>query len=149
MIDLGYCIWFKLCKDHEINDMIRNLSKKFHTPSFEAHISVEYGIRTLPTARALFEAYKKKEKPSFCIQRTPRVAKMNRAYTIQLDCLQKDEQSGMLWHITTASRLDRPFYYDEVSLVKPKTFLLHPKDYELVLMDCSHKDPGKWHTVEL
>ena len=135
----GYSIWYLLRPNHPLHAKIAQINKELGSKALPAHIPVLNNLKLLETAIGLFEAYDKKQMPTFRIPERPQVFRSGKFKNLGLPL--RTENS--VWELPIAKRTDM-FYNDEIRNITFKEGFILPEEYELVIMDCRTRDSDHW-----
>lgn len=141
----GYSLWFLLKPDHPLHARIAEINDKVKLTPLPAHVPILNNIQLLSTADVLFSSYNKKPKPTFTISSRPMFLSFEneKRVSMRLEC----DQQFRTWELPVLSRRNM-FFRDEVNTVEFSQKVIHPDEYDLVIMDTRYLDKKLWKPVE-
>lgn len=140
-----FCLWYRILKNNTLYSTVSSYSDLFNTPNFIPHITFKHSmdknkaileyLSNKPNAEYIFKPYGKPYQTTF-----------NGFHAIQQD-LSVQGYSYHLhdYHISLAYNTRCKFTREEIDMVEPLDFNIHPRHYSFELWDCHDPNPSLWY----
>ena len=134
----GNCVWAQLSSIHPINNNILNFTRLFHLPSFNAHLTLDYDLKT-PFVKENYEL------DDLVIDGNPYITNKNNFYAIQQDYFMKNNPEKKL-HISLAYKNGKEFTNKEIDFIKYMKMddEISKKDLKVQFWNCNSRNPSLW-----
>lgn len=141
-----YCVWFELLEDHEINKIIKKLSKKFKTNEYNAHLTIQSNMN-LKNAFKVYNKYKNELKPTLRKNGTVYQTRTCEFYALQQDYV--NETNNTNYHISLAYKVDCEFSEWEINQLENLELMekINPDDMKITIWNCDSKYANKWTKI--
>jgi len=139
-----YCLWYRILKNNTLYSTVSKYSELFNTPNFIPHITFKHGM----DKRTAIMEYHRLKTPNadytFKPYGRPYQTSSNGFHAVQQDLCAEGQNS---YHISLAYNTRRKFTNEEIDMVEPLDFNIHPRHYSFELWDCHDPSPSMWSRV--